>query len=331
MVKIALDAGHYLGTAGKRTPDGIKEFVLNNAVCNYIEEYLKGYVEIIRVDDRTGNADVSLADRRNKAIQNGCIVLISTHHNALNDDKFSNVTGTETFTHSNYENKQAKELAELLAKNISEKTGLKNRGAKQSRLAVIATSKIPAILCEGGFMDGEKDSYYIRSEEGQKAYAQAVAETLIQYFDLKKDNKVVEQVTSTETKKQNIGIVATIQSTLNSRYNLSIAVDNIYGKETKKALIIGLQTELNKQYKKGLDVDGIFGNLTKNACVSVRKGAKGNITWILQAILICRGYKIALDADFGANTEKAVKDYQSKNALTVDGICSKNTFAKLFN
>lgn len=329
MVKIALDAGHYLGTAGKRTPDGIKEWILNNAVCNYIEEYLKGYAEIIRVDDRTGNTDVSLADRRNKAIQNGCIVLLSIHHNALNNN-FSNVTGIETFTHNNYENKQAKELAQLLAIKIAEKTGLKNRGAKQSRLAVVATSKIPAILCEGGFMDGEKDSYYIRTEEGQKAYAQAVAETLIQYFNLKKENEVVEQVTPEETKKENTGIVATIQSTLNKRYNLSIAVDNKFGKETKKALVKALQTELNTQFNKSLKVDGIFGIKTKNACVSVRKGAKGNITWILQAILICKGYNIALDGDFGANTEKAVKDYQEKNKLAVDGIAGKNTFAELF-
>lgn len=140
-----------------------------------------------------------------------------------------------------------------------------------------------------------------------------------------------QQVIQEENKNTNIGIITKIQATLNTRYNLNIATDNIYGKETKKALIIGLQTELNKQFNKGLKVDGIFGNLTKNACVSVRKGAKGNITWILQAILICKGYNIALDGDFGANTEKEVKDYQEKNKLTVDGIAGKNTFAKLLN
>lgn len=117
------------------------------------------------------------------------------------------------------------------------------------------------------------------------------------------------------------GSIATIQSTLNSRYGLNIAVDNIYGKETKKALVKALQTELNIQYTRGLTVDGIFGNLTKNACISLRKGAKGNITWILQAILVCKGYDISVDADFGSNTENAVRDYQTKNGLTADRNC----------
>lgn len=328
-MKIALDAGHGRNTAGKCTPDGIHEWELNSAVCNYITEYLKDYAEIIRTDDTTGNTDISLSTRRSKAVNN-CDILISIHHNALNDNKFSSVTGVETFTHTSYANKQAQEIAELLVNNISSKTGLRKRGAKQARLSVIATSKIPAVLCEGGFMDGEKDSYYIRTEEGQRTYAKAVAEVLINYFDLKAQNNSTQQIIKEENKNANIGIIAKIQATLNTRYNLNIATDNIFGKETKKALVIGLQTELNNQYQKSLVVDGIFGSNTKNACVTVKKGAKGNITYILQAILVCKGYNIAVDSDFGTNTENAVKNYQKSNDLTVDGIAGKNTFAKLF-
>lgn len=54
------------------------------------------------------------------------------------------------------------------------------------------------------------------------------------------------------------GNVADIQATLNERYGLNIAVDNIYGNETRKALVKVLQTELNKQFNAGLVVDGIF-------------------------------------------------------------------------
>lgn len=145
-------------------------------------------------------------------------------------------------------------------------------------------------------------------------------------------NSTVKNVnTSVEVKKEVRGNVATIQSTLNSRYNTSIAVDNIYGKETKKALVKALQTELNKQYNKNLNVDGIFGEKTKEACITVKKGAKGNITWTLQAMLVCKEYKISADGEFGINTENAVKDFQSKNRLIVDGIAGKNTFEKLFS
>ena len=134
-------------------------------------------------------------------------------------------------------------------------------------------------------------------------------------------NGEVNAPVNNKDERKDTGKIADIQSTLNSKYGFNIAVDNIYGKETKKALVKALQTELNIQYTRGLTVDGIFGNLTKNACISLRKGAKGNITWILQAMLVCKGYDISVDADFGSNTENAVRDYQIKNGLTTDRNC----------
>lgn len=126
------------------------------------------------------------------------------------------------------------------------------------------------------------------------------------------------------------GNVARIQATLNERYGLNIAVDSIYGNETKKALVKGLQTELNKQYGRGLAVDGIFGTNTYNSCINVRKGAEGNITYLIQAMLVCHSFDIDADGIFGPATENAVKDFQSRNGLSVDGIVGKNTFNKLF-
>lgn len=126
------------------------------------------------------------------------------------------------------------------------------------------------------------------------------------------------------------GNVAEIQATLNDRYELNIAVDNIYGNETRKALVKGLQTELNKQYHRGLAVDGIFGTNTYNSCINVRKGAEGNITYLIQAMLICHSFEIDADGIFGPATESAVKEFQKRNGLSVDGIVGKNTFNKLF-
>lgn len=90
-------------------------------------------------------------------------------------------------------------------------------------------------------------------------------------------NSTVKNVnTSVEVKKEARGNVATIQSTLNSRYNTSIAVDNIYGKETKKALVKALQTELNKQYNKNLDnknlaVDRNFWKSNQKCLCNIKK------------------------------------------------------------
>ena len=126
------------------------------------------------------------------------------------------------------------------------------------------------------------------------------------------------------------GNIARIQATLNDRYGLNIAVDNIYGNETKKALVKGLQTELNKQFGSKLAVDGIFGANTYNACINVRKGAEGNITWLIQSMLICHSFNIDADGIFGPATEIAVRQFQKRNGLSADGIVGKNTFNKLF-
>ncbi len=126
------------------------------------------------------------------------------------------------------------------------------------------------------------------------------------------------------------GNVARIQAILNDKYGLSIAVDNIYGNETKKALVKGLQTELNKQYRRGLAVDGIFGTNTYNACINVRRGAEGNITWLIQSMLICKLFNLNADGIFGNATENAVREFQKRNGLSQDGIVGKNTFNKLF-
>ena len=47
-------------------------------------------------------------------------------------------------------------------------------------------------------------------------------------------------------------------------------------------------------------------------------------------MLICKGYGLKLDGDFGSNTENAIKNFQKSHGLKIDEICGKNTFEKLF-
>lgn len=122
-----------------------------------------------------------------------------------------------------------------------------------------------------------------------------------------------------------------IQETLNQRYDTGLVVDGYYGPNTKKGIVKGLQHELNVQFKAGLVEDGIFGARTKASCPIVRKGARGNITWLIQAMLYCRGYNTnGIDGIYGDGTFNAVCNFQKNNGLIADGICGKNTFEKLF-
>ena len=152
----------------------------------------------------------------------------------------------------------------------------------------------------------------------------------IMYEEISVDNQVpvVQEPTPVFTGDDNI---REIQHTMNARYNTGISEDGYYGPKTKVALLKGLQTELNNQFGKGLSVDGIWGPKTKNACVNVRLNAKGNITYIIQSMLYCKGYNTnGVDGIFGKGTASAVRKFQSDNDLSVDGIVGKNTFEKLF-
>ena len=185
MLKIALDAGHGLKTIGKQTPDGIKEWALNDAVCDYITEILKNYdCEIVRTDNNEGNIDESLTNRLNTAINKGAKVLVSVHHNAYKGI-FGTHTGVEVYT-DNKPTAEDSKLANLIYNNLVANTGLKGRGVKKAAFTVINTNKITAVLCEGGFMDGSIDYKIITSVSGQQAYAKAVADALIECYRLQK-------------------------------------------------------------------------------------------------------------------------------------------------
>lgn len=139
------------------------------------------------------------------------------------------------------------------------------------------------------------------------------------------------EVTPNDTNE--VGIVADIQRALNSKFGYNIAIDNIYGADTHKHMVMALQTEFNKQLGAKLVIDGIFGSATKKACPVLKNGMSGNITWLVQSMLMIKGFSVGgsgNDSIYGAGTINGVKSFQARNSLTVDGLCGQNTFEKLF-
>ena len=87
-----------------------------------------------------------------------------------------------------------------------------------------------------------------------------------------------------------------------------------------------LQSELNEQFDKGLKVDGRKGPKTLSACITVKRGAKGNITKLIQERLNSVGFSLSTDGKFGGGTERAVKVFQKNRGLKQDGIVGTNTW-----
>ena len=212
---LVLDAGHGLNTAGKRTLNGsrgvVHEWTMNNNVCNKIANILKDYnVTIYRTDDTTGKTDVSLSERVKRCNNYNPHLFVSIHHNAVGVSSWSTATGVETYWHT-YGTANDKKVATLIQGKLASKTGLRNRGVKQAQFAVLGC-KSDAILVEGGFMDGG-DYDYITSDKGQQAYAEAVAEGIIEYLGLTKKVVATPKPTPTTSSTYKVGDKIKVKTT----------------------------------------------------------------------------------------------------------------------
>ena len=179
---ITLDAGHGYYTGGKRAPDNsFHEWEINDKVADEVEKLLeeKGFT-VERLDDVTGQTDVSLNTRLARAKEQGSELHISIHQNALYDYQWSEATGTESY-YSALGSEKSQQLAKDVANRMAEYIGTVNRGAKGTTNELFITREftkegIDAILVEGLFMDNQGTNEYMQSEEYAQRYAQAIVD-----------------------------------------------------------------------------------------------------------------------------------------------------------
>lgn len=195
---IALDAGHGLYTAGKQTPDGIKEWTLNDKVRDKVVVLLKDYdVDFVFPDNNEGTTDEGLTARRTMYVNRKVDAAVSIHHNAYKGT-WGKATGVEVYTDKNPTAADTK-LAKAIYSRLPEYTGLKGRGIKKANWTVINQNNVPAVLTEGGFMDTKTDHAIITSAAGQTAYAKAVAEGLIEFLGLEKKASTTDVIYRVQT------------------------------------------------------------------------------------------------------------------------------------
>lgn len=189
-MKIAIDAGHYKYTAGRRCPKELdpketREWELNRRVAEALEELLGAYdCEVIRVDDRTGETLASLSDRVKAANAWPADVYLSIHHNAgINGGTGG---GCVVYTAPGAQAK-SKALQKAAYSAVVGLTGLKGNRANpmpEGDLYVLARTTMPAILIECGFMDSQTDVPVILGETFAPLVAEGLLTGLVQVFGL---------------------------------------------------------------------------------------------------------------------------------------------------
>lgn len=204
MFKIALNAGHYLYESGKRCmkaldPNETREWVLNSRIAEKVEKKLleyEGYA-LLRIDDRTGETEVSLSNRASAANLFGADIYISLHHNAGVGGGTGG--GIMVYIHPNSMLKTV-EWQSALYDALIRHTGLKgNRSTPlaKSNFKELRETNMSAVLLELGFMDSATDVPVILSEEYANACAAAIVEVLINKGGLTRKS-VIEEVPKIE-------------------------------------------------------------------------------------------------------------------------------------
>lgn len=214
---IALDAGHYLGTPGKRClksidPAETREWTLNARIADKVGVLLKGYrCQTMRTDDVSGQKDVTLARRNNIANNLGAAVLVSFHHNAgINGGSGG---GLVVYRHPD-SGMESKVLQETIYRHVAARTGLVGNRATPMSTAnhqITRNAKQPAVLIEFGFMDSTTDTPIILTNEFADQAALGVVDALVEVYGLEKSTDedlirriVREELAAMETEREKL-------------------------------------------------------------------------------------------------------------------------------
>lgn len=178
----------------------------------------------------------------------------------------------------------------------------------------------------------EKALKRFQSVNGISSDGVAGTQTLgVLYGASPKNNTDLEVLDRTLKVGMNGDDVKSVQQYLKDLGYLDSIVDGNYGNVTKVAAIMF-------QANEGLYVDGEIGNqsykilqTTDKKFITLKKGMKNSEVKTMQKYLIKLGYlNESADGDFGTITENALRTFQIKNGITVDGIAGRETLKTLY-
>lgn len=192
-MKILIDNGHGVDTAGKRSPDGsLREYKYAREIAGRIvSELRKQDFDAERIV--TEENDISLRERcqRVNAICNRLgtknVILVSVHCNAAgNGSQWMNARGWSAHVSLNAST-QSKAFARSLIK-VAENEGLKVRKYAhqvpywEQNLAICRDTNCPAVLTENLFQDNKEDVAFLLSEAGKETIVSLHVKGIINYL-----------------------------------------------------------------------------------------------------------------------------------------------------
>ena len=195
---ICIDAGHGKNAPGKRCLKSLdhketREWALNDRIADRLQGMLATYdCGTMRVDDTTGDTDVTLGERVYAANKEGADVYLSLHHNAGADGTAAG--GIVVYTCKGCQAKST-QLQQAVYDATVAATGLKGNRATplaERELYVLRYTTMPAVLVECGFMDSSSDVPVILTETFADQMAAGLTQALVETFGLTEKVAMVE-------------------------------------------------------------------------------------------------------------------------------------------
>ena len=209
---LALSAGHYLYTAGKRCdkridPTETREWVLNARIADMLTDKLMKYdgIEILRLDDPTGENPISLEERAKKSDNHQADFYLAIHHNAARE--IFNGGGVVVY---HYPLDRNLEQATALYNDVVDANGLRGNRSRPivstTELYEVCVPKADSILLENGFMNSWTDTPIILTEQFAENTAKGLCKFFVDYWklELKKDESASDILAEIESIRNNI-------------------------------------------------------------------------------------------------------------------------------
>lgn len=276
--------------------------------------------------------DVSVSTRVVRTNRAGVSLVVTFAYNASGDGaQFDNAQGIEVYysPYNSYSN-QSRVLSQDVYNRVVEFTGRLGRKVGTLSVGMLSNVRCPATLIEAGFMTNFNEAKLMLNPAfvlnvGEGACAGVCEYLGVTYVERSIANYLV-------LRQGSRGNYVSILQYLLNMYGFNLTVDGIFGAGTARA-VQQFQTNNN------LTADGIVGRQTWQALLNLnpssvvlRRGSRASAVMYLQRLLLSYLYPItSLDGVFGAETERAVKAFQTENGLTADGIVGGATWRALFN
>lgn len=174
-LKVFIDPGHG-GSDPGAIGNGLYEKNIVLSIAKKLGVILNSYGVSIQYS-RTDDTFVDLAPRAQMANNWGASLFVSIHANAAT----ATASGTECYTHPN-DNSTTKNLSANVARSISNKFGIPNRGHKEEDFAVLRLTSMPAILVETAFITNSVDANLLKNR--QDDFANAIANEILNYLGI---------------------------------------------------------------------------------------------------------------------------------------------------